>query len=113
MSDLSPPPYDPTVHTDADETPALLELYCACGEVRRRVDPAVYLAAEVEAWRGNHDGPDHGPTTARKAFTERETRRKASFRAAGRQAEYQPKDHDLDAAGAGFDWAAAAVGQKG
>ncbi|MBW0088226.1 hypothetical protein I4I73_03220 [Pseudonocardia sp. KRD-184] len=102
MSDALPPPYDPAVHTPDDNPTVLLEMYCECGDVRRFVDPVSHVLPQLAGFQAQHAGDGHGPTTAKKSLAEREARRKAGFRMAGRQAEYQPKEHEGE--GAGFDW---------
>lgn len=102
MSDTEVPAYDPAVHTTEDNPTVLLEMYCECGEVRRFIDPVTHQLTQVADFRAKHSGTGHGPTTAKKSLAEREARRKAGFRMAGRQAEYEPKDYTAE--GPGFDW---------
>ena len=105
MSDALPPPYDPAVHTLDDNPTVRLAVYCACGELRRFVDPVAYVLQQLEDFAGRHHGAGHGPVTEEEALDEREARRQASFRAAGRQAEYEPKPHELTG-WESHDWAA-------
>lgn len=97
------PAYDPAAHTVEDNPTVAVDLYCACGGLFRQVDPVTHVLPQIEDFRVKHTGEGHGPTTAKKSLTEREARRKAGFRMAGRQAEYEPKEHEGD--GSGFDWA--------
>lgn len=107
VSETEVPAYDAGVHTEDENPVVLLEMFCLCGEVRRFVDPVTYVQVQVADFREKHGGDGHGPTTAKKALTEREARRKAGFRMAGRQAEYEPKEHEGE--GSGFDWAVVPV----
>lgn len=98
------PLYDPAVHTAENPELVLLEMWCACGIGHRQLDPVAYLLPQIEGFRATHSGAGHGPTSAAEALTEREARREAGFRAAGRQDEYEPKDHPGGVSD-GFDWA--------
>lgn len=98
------PLYDPGVHTLGVNELVRLELYCLCGGLFRQVDPVSHVLPQIEDFRVKHAGDGHGVTSAKKSLAEREARRKAGFRMAGRQAKYEPKEHEGD--GPGFDWAA-------
>lgn len=90
------PLYDSAVHRLEDNPLVRLEAYCECGGLLRwGPDPVSHVAPQLHGFEAEHHGPGHGPVTAKKALAEREARRKAGFRMAGRQAEYTPKEHDL------------------
>jgi hypothetical protein len=98
------PAYDPAVHTVEDGNPLVgIELYCVCGDVRRFVDPVSHVLVQLADFEARHAGAGHGPATERDALAEREERRKAGFRMAGRQAEYEPRPHDV-VAGEAHEW---------
>lgn len=105
MTDVDVPAYDPAVHTVGEDPLVLLELYCRCGDVRRFVDPVSYCVVQLEDFRARHTGEGHGPVLAEEALAEREARREAGFRAAGRHGEYEAKEYAAPA-GPGFDWSA-------
>ena len=98
------PIYDPAVHVEPD-TMVRVEMFCACGMAHRQLDPVSYCLPSITLFRARHHGDGHGPVSGADAFAERETRREAAFRAAGRQAEYQPKDRPEPAdPGAPWNW---------
>ncbi len=102
MSDELPPPYDPASHSVEDNPMVSVELYCVCGGVFRQIDPVDHVLFQIEDFRVKHSGKGHGVTDGKKALVERELRREAAFRAAGRQSEYKAKKHAPG--GVGFDW---------
>lgn len=98
-----PPLYDPAVH-DTDTDPVVrLAMYCACGGVFAQVDPVSHCLPQIADFREKHSGKGHGAASPKVALAEREARREAGFRAAGRQAEYKPKRRSASD-GPGFDW---------
>lgn len=98
------PAYDPKVHTVEDDNPTVLvEMWCLCGGLWTQIDPVSHVLPQIEDFQSKHSGDGHGRTTAKKALLEREVRREASFRAAGRQSEYESKKRTAPA-GSGFDW---------
>lgn len=72
--------------------PVYLELACSCGAIRKQCDPPAYLVRTVQTWIAQHGGPGHGPVSMAEAVEEREARREAAHRAAGRAEDYQPAD---------------------
>jgi hypothetical protein len=87
-----PPLYDPAVHTDPAQ-PVFTELYCACGGLWRQRDPVAVVAPMVAWFTAKHTGDGHGPASKADCIAERETRREAAFRAAGKAGEYRPREH--------------------
>lgn len=102
MSEVEVPVYDPGVHTAGENPVVRLEVYCECGGLLRQTDPVSHVLPQLRDFESRHHGPGHGPATAEESLTEREARREAGFRAAGRQDEYEPKEHPVG--GVGFDW---------
>lgn len=101
---MSPPLYDPESHTVENDNPTVrVELYCACGEVRYQEDPVSHVLPQIEDFRERHSGKGHQPVSPQEALEEREARREAGFRMAGRQDEYEPRPHKLSK-NPGFDW---------
>lgn len=101
------PAYDPAVHSVEDNPVVRIELYCECGGLLRWGGPAgdrlSNVLVQLRDFETRHHGPGHGPVTAAEALGEREARRMHGFRAAGRQAEYEPKEHD-PGSGDAFAW---------
>lgn len=98
------PAYDPKTHTVEDENPTVrVDLWCECGGLWSQIDPVSHVLPQIKDFAEKHSGEGHGPTTAKKSLAEREARREASFRAAGRQSEYKAKKRTAPA-GSGFDW---------
>jgi hypothetical protein len=90
---VAPPPlYDPAVHTDPSQV-VFTELYCACGGLWRQRDPVEFVAPMVAAFIAQHTGDGHVPVSKADCIGEREARREAAYRAAGRAGEYQPREH--------------------
>lgn len=87
-----PPLYDPAQHRDPDEQ-VYLELYCACGSIRRQIDPVRLVRATLADWLPQHQGDGHGPASKADAVAEREARREAAHRAAGRAGGYERGDY--------------------
>jgi hypothetical protein len=104
VSDVEAPPYDPAVHTLEDNPTVLVELWCACGVAHRQVDPVTHVAPQVAGFAARHSGPGHWSVPGEQALAEREARREAGFRAAGRQDEYEARTPTEPRAG--FDWTA-------
>ncbi len=103
-----PPLFDPDVHTDPDVV-VRLELACACGTVHQQVDPVHHCLPIVASFQAKHTGPGHGPVSAADALAEREARREAAMRSAGRQDEYKPRKRKNPPTGDAWDWAAVEV----
>lgn len=104
MTDVEVPAYDPTVHTvEGGNPPVRVGLWCSCGGVLRQTDPVSHVLPQLVDFRERHSGSGHQPTTPENSAAEREARREAGFRAAGRQDEYEPKSRDLSGAPA-IDW---------
>ena len=103
MTDVEVPAYDPGVHTVEENPVVRLELWCSCGRGHRQVDPVSHCLPQIADFRAKHSGDGHGPASPQDAVAEREARREAGFRAVGRQAEYERKEHDVEGATA-FDW---------
>lgn len=107
MAGSEVPLFDPKVHT-ADDALVRLEVYCACGGLKRwGPDPVRHIAPQLRSFEAEHHGPGHGPVSAEKSLAEREARREAGFRAAGRGHEYRPKVHD-PGSGETTEWTPAA-----
>lgn len=101
MSDF--PLYDPAKHS-LDENPVVrLSMYCSCGGLFTQIDPVSHCLPQIEDFQQKHSGKGHGVASPKDSLTEREARREAGFRMAGRQAEYKPKKHNVPAE-AGFNW---------
>lgn len=98
-----PPPYDPAIHT-VDEDPLVsLHMWCACGAEHHQIDQVHHVRGPAETWQTLHVGDGHGPVPAAQAVEERNTRRWASLRAMGRQAEHEDRPAPANPAAA-FDW---------
>lgn len=88
------PIYDPGVHTLGVNEVVRLEVYCLCGGLLRwGPDPVSHVLPQLRDFESKHHGVGHGPASAEESLAEREARREAGFRAAGRQHEYEPKEH--------------------
>lgn len=87
------PVYDPGVHTDPD-TVVHAQLFCMCGGVHRQLDPVRFTEPFVRSWLDKHRGDGHGPATIAEAIEEREVRKQAALRVAGRGHEYQRKTYE-------------------
>lgn len=95
--------YDPAVH-DTDTDPVVrVAMYCACGGVFAQVDPVSHCLPQIADFRAKHSGKGHGAASPKVALAEREARREAGFRAAGRQDEYERKSRSAPSE-PGFDW---------
>lgn len=101
MSDA--PLYDPKLHSVEDNPTVRLGLYCACGGLWTQVDPVSHCLPQIEDFQQRHPGKGHGPVSPLECLEEREARREAGFRAAGRKDEYKPKAHKIPK-DEGFDW---------
>ena len=105
VTDVEVPYYDPAVHTVEDGNPVVrVEAWCACGGALRQTDPVSHVLAQLQSFRVRHSDAGHGPVTAEAGAAEREERRRAGFRAAGRQDEYEPKSPDVEGVQA-LNWA--------
>ncbi len=85
------PLYDPGQHASDDDL-VRVELACSCGAVRKQADPVSYITRTVTDWNARHSGSGHGPASVADAIRERESRREAAYRAAGRPEAYEPSD---------------------
>lgn len=95
-TEIEVPVYDAGIHTLGENPMVRLEVYCECGGLLRwGPDPVSHVVPQLRDFESRHHGPCHSPVTAAESLAEREARREAGFRAAGRQHEYEPKEHDL------------------
>lgn len=96
--------YDPSVHTVENDQVVSLALYCACGAVFTQIDLVSLCLPQIEDFRSKHSGSGHGYASPQDCLAERELRREAGFRMAGRQSEYKSKKRKAPSE-PGFNWA--------
>ena len=106
------PLYDPNVHDDPDQV-VRVEMWCQCTAAHRQVDPLAYIRPIMADFAARHSGEGHGPMEPGEAMEERNARRQAALRAAGRQGEFKEKAYDVPDEAALWDWSTLVEKKKG